>query len=517
MRGLIFIVLLSALFTGMVCAEKLEVKKTVEPEEISVGDEVVINLEFTNPFNREIHVKIVDNNVFAGNGLNIQCLERILPAERSVALEYEPIVAYAAGNYTMDSARVTYTNPETGDEEEIDSNELDIEINEKTVQGLQQSGITTIYQCGGMNMRTTSSQQQQQQQSQQQPKDLQQRVNEMQQKNQDMNSLRQQMQQQMQEQRELEQQMQEMIEENENFQKMQKQLQEEGYKLQKREINPKSNGTGDFTYQYAKENEVAQIQGRMENGEMENLEKHSTEELRELQRKLEQNPEFQRMQERLQQEGYRLGSGNLSQIQNNQSEFNYHYVNSENRSANITGRIQVNGNITEIKIVKEENKNNRLDPIWLVLLIILIVILFFVTKKLKKKEISVEAEPEEEPIDFRKLALDMIREAKRMYSGGKKKGAYTKVSEAVRVYFKFLLNQKEELTDYEVVQLLKKTKHEKLGTTRECLNLCNLVKFAKYKPKDEDFERIVELAHENLRTDIAIQRIAINHAPKERH
>jgi len=274
---------------------------------------------------------------------------------------------------------------------------------------------------------------------------------------------------------------------------MQRELQQQGYRLQRKEISPESNGTGDFSYRYVRVNETARIQGRMESWEMKNLEKHTSEELRDLQRKLEQNPKFQRMQEKLLREGYRLKSGNLSQIHNNQSEFNYRYVNSENQSANITGRIQINGNVTKIKIVRE-NKGDKIDPIWLLILIIMLVILFFI-KKLRRKGESPKPEPEEETIDFRKIALEMIEEAESMYAKGKRKEAYTKVSEAVRLYFRYLLGQKEELTDYEVIQLLRRENHEKLGTTKECLNLCNLVKFAKYRPKDEDFDRIVELAY----------------------
>jgi len=286
-----------------------------------------------------------------------------------------------------------------------------------------------------------------------------------------------------------------MIESNEDFQQMQKELEEQGYELQDKEINPESNGTGEFNYDYEKGDETAEISGRMEDGEMKELEKHTSEELKELQEKLEQNPEFRRMQEMLQEEGYQLREGNLSPIQNNLSKFNYQYSNSENRNANITGEIQVDGNITEIKIEREKKESDKLDPVWLPVLLVLLVILYFIVKKIRRKEPAPEPPKEKKPVDFRNLALRMINEAKGMYSRGEKREAYTKVSEAVRLYFRYALKQKEELTDYEVVQLLKKEKHKKLGTTRDCLNLCNLVKFAKYKPKDEDFNAIVKLAY----------------------
>ncbi len=485
---------------GFAAGEQLQVRKTAEPTDISVGDEVIIKLEFTNPFDKEVNIKIEDTNTFAGNGLDIQCLERKLPSDRFITLEYEPIVAYTAGNYSLAPAKITYTNPETGKEEEVASNELEIRVKEnKSFHNPKQSSITTVYQCGGMSMRSTSyssSSSMQQQQPTQQQQNIQQRVNEMQQKNQDMNSLKQHMEQQLRQQKETQEKMKEMIEKNKNFQQMQRNLEEQGYKFQQKEVNPESNGTGDFSYSYKKGNETARIRGRMEGGEMKRLEKHTSEELKEMQEKLEQNPEFQRMQNMLQEEGYSLKEGNLSPIQNNISRFNYQYLNPENQSANITGEIHVDGNITRIRVAREKKESNKLNPLWIPPLVVLLILLYFLIKRRRKRKPAPESPKKEKPIDFRKLALSMISEAEELYRKGKRKKAYTRVSEAIRLYFRYALKQKEELTDYEVVQLLKKKKHGKLGTTKECLNLCNLVKFAKYKPRDEDFDRIVKMAEE---------------------
>ncbi|MBU4201638.1 MAG: hypothetical protein KKB85_00620, partial [Candidatus Altiarchaeota archaeon] len=86
MRRILFILLFTALL-GIAAGEQLEVRKAANPEEISVGDEVIMSLEFTNPFNQEIDIRIVDQNVFADNGLDIECLDRSLPFDPLIALE----------------------------------------------------------------------------------------------------------------------------------------------------------------------------------------------------------------------------------------------------------------------------------------------------------------------------------------------------------------------------------------------------------------------------------------------
>ena len=101
------------------------------------------------------NVWIVDKNIFGNNGIDIQCLERMLPNQREITLAYDPIKPYAPGSYTLEPAKVTYTNPETGKEETVESNALNITVNGTAAQG-QAQGITTIYECGGQSIRSTS-------------------------------------------------------------------------------------------------------------------------------------------------------------------------------------------------------------------------------------------------------------------------------------------------------------------------------------------------------------------------
>ncbi|KPQ41119.1 MAG: hypothetical protein MPEBLZ_04329 [Candidatus Methanoperedens nitroreducens] len=96
---------------------------------MKTGDSVNITLEFENPFNKSIPIKIQDNNILGNNGLEIQCYEYTLPNNPHTGVSYDfPIQAYSAGEFTLDPATVTYTNPETGTEESVTSGPVRVSI-----------------------------------------------------------------------------------------------------------------------------------------------------------------------------------------------------------------------------------------------------------------------------------------------------------------------------------------------------------------------------------------------------
>ena len=150
----IFICLL-IIFSGIASAKQLNVKKVTNTD-IKTADSVNITLEFENPFNKSIPIKIQDNNILGNNGLEIQCYEYTLPDKPQTGVSYDfPIQAYSAGEFTLDPAIVTYTNPETGTQESAKSEPVKVSIKQGGAMG-QQQGITRIYNCGGMSMQSTS-------------------------------------------------------------------------------------------------------------------------------------------------------------------------------------------------------------------------------------------------------------------------------------------------------------------------------------------------------------------------
>lgn len=112
-------------------------------------------------------------------------------------------------------------------------------------------------------------------------------------------------------------------------------------------------------------------------------------------------------------------------------------------------------------------------------------------KKKEKKQEIIEVKAKK-PIDYKKIALKHIEDAKKLFNEKKYKDAYAMASYGLRFFYSHKLELKTELTAYETLKLIK-TKEEH-DTAQECLDLCGLVEFAKYQPNEKDFKRIVDSA-----------------------
>jgi len=151
---LIFMFMLIAINT--VSASQLTVKKILKNDTLFTGNDATIILQFTNPYGKNIPVKIQDNNVFGNNGMDVQCLEYTIPADKEVAIAYSPVTMYSAGDFTLGKANINYTDPVDGKAKTAVSNELQVKVKDSGKTTGQANGITTLYRCNGMNMQSTS-------------------------------------------------------------------------------------------------------------------------------------------------------------------------------------------------------------------------------------------------------------------------------------------------------------------------------------------------------------------------
>ncbi|MEA1905681.1 MAG: hypothetical protein U9N12_01830 [Euryarchaeota archaeon] len=508
-----------AVIMPCVAAESLTVEKTVENTDIQVGDDVTILLRFTNPFGTEIPIQLVDKNVFGNNGLDIQCLERTLPDQRETTLAYEPIKPYAPGSYTLEPATITYTSPETGKEETVTSNALDITVNGTAAQGQEQQGITTIYECGGQSVHSTSyssgssmsvqiggltgtggtGQQSQQNQQEGDPGDLV-RNNQL---NQNTGAIKEEMQRELQKQQQMGDEFKKQIAENREFQKKHQELLNKGYNLTNASVNPASNNTGDFELGYQKPGgETARLAGSMENGSMQELMSQTSEDTSAIMTSLAQNPEFQRLDYGLNESGFKRGAAAFDQLSQNHTQITVPYVGEDGEKREICADY-INGTIENVVIVGE---SGRADLLWILILALIIcaacVAGWFIYRKYLNKPAAPPAQPAENPenieIDYVTVAGGMISEARALFERGEEKEAYAKVSEALRFYFSHKFRANRELTGVETMHLLEKENRD-VGTVKECLNRCELVEFAKSEPEAAEFRKMVEITDEMIK------------------
>lgn len=485
------------LFQGIASAKQLTVKKVTNTD-ITTGDSINIMLEFENPFNKSIPIKIQDNNILGNNGLKIQCYEYALPDEPHTVVSYNfPIQAYSEGEFTLDPATVTYTNPETGTEESVKSGPVRVSITQGQITG-QQQGITKIYNCGGVSMQSTSissssstsisisSGQQTGQNNNPQPSGSPENI---QQSAQDMQNIKQEMERQKQEQQNMQNELRERIENNSDFRKLNEELQKQGYAPADREIKPESSDTGNFNYEYKKGEESANISGRMNAGNMENITKQSTEDIKKLEQYIGSNETFKQMNKTLSDKGYNLTGKNIG-LKTNISSFEYSYGDRQGKNASITGNVTDTGEIKDISL-KEPGPS---FPYWILAILLVPLLGIYLYSKFRNNSKRVEPVKETIYINPGKNALSMLEKAIDMFNNGMQREAYVEASRAVRSYFKASSGM-NELTSDEIITGIRGSKDEGyVRDVRECFMLCDLVKFAKYEPNAEDFNRVVEYA-----------------------
>lgn len=439
-------------------AEEVSVKKVISDKKINVGEPVNLSLEITNPFSEDVNIQITDKNVFANNGLDIQCLERTIPKEATVALHYDSLIAYTNGEFTLEPAILKYTDPQSGEKKEAKSNSLTLTVEGQASAGAG-SGITAIYECGGTSMRSTSysggsssmqvsigsngmSIQQQmnqamqnaQQQAQEAREHSQDKMNQalqnMQQSS-DMNALRQQMQKEQQATSQRQEALRKQIEQSPEFQEMLQALEDQGFNQSSSQINAQSNSTGNFEYSF--ENQMGQkatLQGNVTNSTVHNLKKNVTDPVSKAKE-------------------------------------------------------------------KEEDKPNLLYR-WLITALIMIAVLAYVFSRYFKVKQPRIHQKIQAAVDYNDKARAILRTARTQYDTGERKEAYHTASFALRYYLTHKLKTEKELTISQALDLMK---DKGLSTKRaaECFNLCSMVGFAKYEPNKKDFDRIMRLTQEIIK------------------
>ena len=505
-KKILFFLLCLIFLASPALAEEMTVEKLVKEENISVGSPVTVVLRFDNPFDYDLPIRIVDKNIFANNGIDIECLDQIIPKNSMVDVEYSPIIAYAEGSYTLERALVNYTNPETEEDTKIESNKYDLEVLPGATN-VQTEGITSIYKCDNINMQSTSyssssesseqsqteEEQQQQEEQQQNTQDKLQNID--QQNPQNMQELKQEMQEEMQRQEAEKQEMMKQIESDpKTFEEHQK-LQEEGYQLSEKNVNPTSEDSGEFEYEYQKENgDTASIKGDVKNGSVENVSSWSSDKERRMMDALENSTEFKEAMSELEKEGFQVENKSISPSSANMTNFQYQLSNPDtNSTATIQGSMTTEGNVTRLVVEKDGDKRSP----WFILYIIVGALIgYYVWQKYLKKEpmALVGVAPVKKKINHKKDALRMLASAEKMFASGRKKDAYEKVSYAIRFYFKHELeSEKKELTATDALNLIRGSGRWNQKEVKQFFDICNLVNFAKYEANKKDFEKILRI------------------------
>lgn len=491
-REIIWVLIIVLVFPCLVSARSLSVEKIVSSTHPKAGDSITIGLKFTNPFGKELHVKIEDKNLIGNNGLDIQCLEHTVPKNYQTELNYPSISLFSSGHFTLPPAKVTYINPDTGKEEKIESNPLEIDVMPGYKPNHAES-ITTIYKCNGVNIQSTSystfgssfnihiassgitpSSQ-----------PIQTRI-ENNQLSQDINTIKREMERKIKREREFE----KKILQNNEFLKAHKKLLNLGYTLSNVSLFPKTNDTGSFEFLYTKPNGSGMIKGKMISNEIQNLIVFTSEDKQRLLKIISTNRTFQKYNHYLISHHLNLTSVTFN-ISFNSINVSLLYTGNGRH-----GKIEIeyqNGTITNINMYSDV----REFPFWTVSIFILILgAVFVILKKISRKselvEKRVEKPQEKGRFDSEKEIKQLVMLSETLFKKGRKKDAYEKISLALRMYFSQKFGVEREITGRELLEIIRKKYNKKYSHVKEIIEVCEKVLFAKKQSNLREFTYILE-------------------------
>ncbi|MCK5698366.1 MAG: hypothetical protein KAH93_00825 [Candidatus Aenigmarchaeota archaeon] len=291
------------------------------------------------------------------------------------------------------------------------------------------------------------------------------------------------------------------LSENKDFREAEERLQKEGFTPDKKEFSGlNSKNETDFNYQYKRpDGETANITGNIKKGDASDIGVKTSLDEKKVMDALSNNSEFRKLNDELLSKGFEKQDFELKSFQKNESSFSAMYSDG-NETMNITGNVKMVEEELKVSDIKLEDGRTLFDKLKIPLLLILILLGIYSYLRYLKRDITdndrIEAPTIIKPINAQKEAMKLIRKAEKMYHSGKKREAYTTVSAGVRLYFKYVIcSEKEELTTSEIIKYAKgKENNDYVNDLRECFTLCDLVKFAKYRPNDKDFGKVIALA-----------------------
>jgi hypothetical protein len=319
---------------------------------------------------------------------------------------------------------------------------------------------------------------------------------------QDSSALKQQIQKQVQQQEQIKKEFEKQLSSNNDFLNRHQNLLENGYNVTNDILNPVSNNTGSFDIKYKNtDGKWATLQGNMKNGTITDLKQQTQDRQEKLLEKLKQNTLFKQFHNQLVTEGFSQKDINF---QDNENETNIilQYENQKHDNAKITANFE-NDEIKRVKL--EDNSSNSSNLLLLILSVVAIVsvisVYFVIKKFLKKKTFTInDSSPTipkfksfEHIIESKKL----ISQAQQYHDKGEYKEAFATAGKAIRLFLRYDVGLKREITSEELIRLIQKHNYP-IDAIRECLKITDLVEFAKSNATEDDFQKMISLFNKLL-------------------
>ena len=214
-----------------------------------------------------------------------------------------------------------------------------------------------------------------------------------------------------------------------------------------------------------------------------------------LMQQLQQNPDFQNLDEQLSNEGL-IQQPPTFDMSDETISASVPYENDDN-TASISAEFQ-NGQITNV-FLERPDAELETNLLWIVPFIIgVIAVGILISKKQSKTKlkpvtkIPIVVKNDSYTISYADLTREMLNEAKNLYDEELFKDAHEKLSQAIRFYYSHRLYNGTEMTNMDTLQLLRKQNIPEFDSILNYLNMCEMIEFAKNPTQRKNFFSAIE-------------------------
>ncbi|MEA3229539.1 MAG: hypothetical protein U9P44_01365 [archaeon] len=279
------------------------------------------------------------------------------------------------------------------------------------------------------------------------------------------------------------------------FNEARRDLEKQGYEMKETSFDglDKNNKTEFRSNFKSADGKSANVTGSVEDGVVSDVGHISDDDISDIREALENSEEYDKVKEMLESKNMSLPAAlEVEPIKNNMTTV---------RQGNVTAKVLVSGNETKVLSVDFDDGRTLFDKLkfpFAVLVLLVLVVSYYLYLKRNTGDACgdvISSFHRKRKVNPRRAALAMLTRSEKLFEEGKMKEAYTGVSKAVRFYFRHVLGleDKGEFTSADAVRLLRDSEYKDISVAKECFSICDLVKFAKYKPNRNDFEKVLAL------------------------
>ena len=284
------------------------------------------------------------------------------------------------------------------------------------------------------------------------------------------------------------------------FERLNEELISEGYRQTSQSANPTSDESGTFEFEYINDqNQNASITGNIADSKITDIMSQTDQELDNALDALYKDPKFQEFADNLVSNGYAQTSAQIIKQDDGSFEAKLDYEDDAQTLAHIGADI-VNGTVNNVSL-DANFAQNYFDLIYILIAISILVALYIIYRRYKRKPITVQIlQAQKKPTrNYTHESMTLLVDAENAFKTQQQKLAYSLLGRALRLGLGHNIGIDTETSNEDLLRLMKIAR-KPLDKLKDCLNVSNLVVFAKHDSNTDEFMKILEIARDMIKS-----------------